>query len=74
MFDPQSVGDLRFQIADLRVVVRTNNDLGPGIDITGLVNFGRPYDNIRIPLLDEAPDECERRRLTNQPRYPPSLF
>ena len=44
VFDPQSVGDLRFQIADRRVVVRTNDDMGPGIDIAGLVNFGRPYD------------------------------
>jgi hypothetical protein len=44
VFDPQSVGDLRFQIADRRVVVRTNDAGGPGIDIAGLVNFGRPYD------------------------------
>ena len=44
VFDPQSVGDLRFQIADRRVVVRTNDSNGPGIDIAGLVNFGRPYD------------------------------
>lgn len=44
LFDPQSVGDLRFQIADRRVVLRTNDAAGPGITITGLVQFGRPYD------------------------------
>ncbi len=44
VFDPQSVGDLRFQIADRRVAVRTNDASGAGIDIAGLVNFGRPYD------------------------------
>jgi hypothetical protein len=44
VFDPRSVGDLRFHIADRRVVVRTNDANGPGIDIAGLVNFGRPYD------------------------------
>jgi hypothetical protein len=44
VFDPQSVGDLRFQIADRRVVIRTNDANGPDIDIAGLVNFGRPYD------------------------------
>ncbi len=44
VFDPQSVGDLRFQIAGRRVVVRTNDANGPAIDIAGLVNFGRPYD------------------------------
>ena len=44
VFDPQSVGDLRFQIADRRAVLRTNDAGGPGIDIAGLVDFGRPYD------------------------------
>jgi len=44
VFNPRSVGDLRFQIADRRVVLRTNDATGPGIDIAGLVNFGRPYD------------------------------
>src|SRR5262249_18274758 len=44
IFDPQSVGDLRFQIADRRAVLRTNDTAGPGIDIAGLVNFGRPYE------------------------------
>ena len=44
VFNPQSVGDLRFQIADRRAVLRTNDAFGPGIDIAGMVNFGRPYD------------------------------
>jgi hypothetical protein len=44
VFGPQSVGDLRFQIADRRAVLRMNDAVGPGIDIAGLVEFGRPYD------------------------------
>ncbi len=44
VFNAHSVGEFRFQIADRRVALRTNDDLGPGIDIAGLVNFGRPYD------------------------------
>ncbi len=44
VFDPQSVGDLRFQIADRRALLRTNDAAGPGIDIAELVDFGRPYD------------------------------
>jgi hypothetical protein len=44
VFDPQSVGDLRFQFADRQAVLRTNDVTGPGIDIAGLINFGRPFD------------------------------
>ena len=44
VFSPRSIGDFRFQIAERRVVLRTNDSTGPGIDIAGLVNFGRPYD------------------------------
>jgi len=44
VFDPQSVGDLRFQFADRRAVLRTNDATGPEIDIAGLVDFARPYD------------------------------
>lgn len=44
VFDPQSVGDLRFQFADRRAVVRTNDAAGPGIDIAGLIEFGRPWE------------------------------
>lgn len=44
IFDPQSVGDLRFQIAERRAVLRTNDAAGPGIVIAGLAQFGRPYD------------------------------
>src|SRR5262249_10156947 len=39
-----SVGDLRFQVADRQAVLRTNDAAGPGIDIAGLLNFGRPYE------------------------------
>jgi hypothetical protein len=44
VFDPQSVGDFRFQFADRRAVVRTNDTAGPGIDIAGLIEFGRPWE------------------------------
>src|SRR6516162_6887245 len=44
IFNPHSVGDFRFQIADRRAVLRTNDTAVPGLDIAGLVNFGRPYD------------------------------
>src|SRR5207249_566035 len=44
VFTPVSLGDLRFQFADRRVVLRTNDATGPGVQIAGLVNFGRPYD------------------------------
>jgi hypothetical protein len=44
VFDPRSVGDLRFQFADRSAVLRTNDAAGPGITIAGLVQFGRPYD------------------------------
>jgi hypothetical protein len=44
VFDPNSVGDLRFQIADRNAVLRTNDAIGPGVIIAGLAQFGRPYD------------------------------
>jgi hypothetical protein len=44
VFDARSVGDFRFQIADRRAVLRTNDATGPGIVIAGLSQFGRPYD------------------------------
>jgi len=44
IFTPQSVGDFRFQIADRRAVLRTNDTDVPGIDIAGLLNFGRPNE------------------------------
>jgi outer membrane receptor protein involved in Fe transport len=37
------VGDLRFQAATRRAVLRTNDTGGPGIEIDGVVDFGRPY-------------------------------
>jgi len=39
----QAVSDLRFQAATRHAVLRTNAPFGPGIDIAGLVTFGRPY-------------------------------
>src|SRR5437879_3581477 len=39
----EAVSDLRFQGATRRAVLRTNEPLGPEIDIAGLVTFGRPY-------------------------------
>jgi outer membrane receptor protein involved in Fe transport len=44
VFGPQAVGDFRFQIAARRAVLRTNDTQGPGIEIAGLVSFGRPYE------------------------------
>jgi len=44
VLSPQSISDLRFQYADRHAVARTNDSTGPGIDIAGLVSFGRPYD------------------------------
>jgi hypothetical protein len=44
VFTPQSVGDFRFQLATRRVVLRTNDAVGRGVDISGVVSFGRPYE------------------------------
>src|SRR5262249_26367763 len=44
VFNPRSVGDFRFQVAGRRAVLRTNDAAGPGIDLTGLLNFGRSYE------------------------------
>jgi outer membrane receptor for ferrienterochelin and colicin len=41
---PQSVGEFRFQFAERKAVLRTNDTSGPGVDIAGLVEFGRPYE------------------------------
>jgi hypothetical protein len=43
VFNAQAVGDLRFQLASRDAVLRTNDATGAGVDIAGLVNFGRPY-------------------------------
>jgi hypothetical protein len=40
---PDAVSDLRFQAATRHAVLRTNEPLGPEIDIAGLVDFGHPY-------------------------------
>src|SRR5260221_707943 len=39
----EAVSDLRFQAASRHAVLRTNEPVGPEIDIAGLVTFGRPY-------------------------------
>ena len=46
VFSSQAVGDLRMQAATSRTVLRTNDTTGPGIDIAGLVEFGRPYGGL----------------------------
>ena len=43
-FGSDGIGDLRFQAATRRAVSRTNDSTGPGIEINGLVDFGRPFD------------------------------
>lgn len=39
----EAVSDFRFQFATRHAVLRTNDALGPEVDIAGLVTFGRPY-------------------------------
>ena len=41
---PQSVGEFRVQFAQRQAVLRTNDAAGPGVDIAGLIEFGRPYE------------------------------
>jgi len=43
VFGSEAVSDLRFQASTRHAVLRTNEALGPEIDIAGLVTFGRPY-------------------------------
>jgi len=38
------VGDLRFQLATRRVTLRSNDARGPGVNISGVLNLGRPYE------------------------------
>ena len=40
---PNTVSDLRVQLATRHAVLRTNDPVGPEIDIAGLLTFGRPY-------------------------------
>src|SRR6267142_1337056 len=39
----EGVSDFRFQAATRHAVLRTNERFGPGIDIAGIIAFGRPY-------------------------------
>lgn len=43
-YGSNAVGDLRFEAATRHEVLRTNDAKGPGIDIVGLADFGRPYE------------------------------
>jgi Carboxypeptidase regulatory-like domain/TonB dependent receptor/TonB-dependent Receptor Plug Domain len=43
VYGSNAVGDLRFQAATRRAVLRTNDSIGPEIDIAGIADFGRPY-------------------------------
>ena len=38
------VNDFRFQASTRRAVTRAGDTVGPGVEITGLARFGRPYD------------------------------
>lgn len=40
---PTAFNDFRFQIAQRHLTLRTNDAVGPEIQIAGLVDFGRPY-------------------------------
>lgn len=44
LFGSKAVGDFRFQTATRRVVLRTNDQTGAGIDINGVINFGGSYE------------------------------
>ena len=44
VFRANAVNDLRMQLARRRVTLRTNGQRGPGIEIPGLLAFGRPYE------------------------------
>ncbi len=46
VFGSNAVGDLRFQAATRRAVLRTNDQAGPDIEIAGLLGFGRPYGGL----------------------------
>jgi hypothetical protein len=46
VYGSDAVGDLRFQAATRRAVLRTNDQAGPEIDIAGLLSFGRPYGGL----------------------------
>ncbi len=39
----QFLNDLRFQAATRTVILRTNDQNGPGFEIAGIASFGRPY-------------------------------
>jgi hypothetical protein len=46
VYGSQAVGDLRMQAATSHTVLRSNDAMGPEIDIAGVADFGRPYGGI----------------------------
>jgi hypothetical protein len=46
IYGSSAVGDLRFQAATRHAVLRTSDAAGPGIEIAGLVSFGRLYGGL----------------------------
>ena len=44
VLNAQSVNDFRFQIATRRVMLGTGDSSGPGIEVPGVVELGRPFD------------------------------
>jgi len=44
VFSSQVISDFRFQAATRRANLRTNDVVGPEIDIAGLIQFGRPHE------------------------------
>ncbi len=44
VLSPHLVNDFRFQASTRRAVTRAGDTTGPGVEIAGLVRFGRPYD------------------------------
>jgi Carboxypeptidase regulatory-like domain/TonB dependent receptor-like, beta-barrel/TonB-dependent Receptor Plug Domain len=44
VLNAQSVNDFRFQIATRRVRLGTGDSFGPGIEVPGVIELGRPFD------------------------------
>lgn len=58
VLNANTLNDFRFQVSARRATVRTNDGVGPEIDVDGLVEFGRPYvgNGNRDEDHDEARD------------------
>lgn len=44
ILSPSALNSFRFQVSTRRAVLRTGDQVGPGIVLAGLVDFGRPYN------------------------------